>query len=147
MGVMVLTCYDVLAEHSLFGPESEVKDIGVITLILLEFLEGDAGDIPAAWGCELVRLCDEAGIELDKLVRKQISVTKESLEELRDYYKEKKTACDLEIADQYDRDGYKAFAMKSNWKPADDMMKGEKIGDFKSEPEKMWFRWEWAVDV
>lgn len=145
LGLMVLTCYDVLAEHSLFQADSEIKNIGIITLMLLEFLEVHCSDLEANWGCELVRKCDEAGIELDKILRKQVNIDKESLDEFRAQYNAKKTECPLEIAAAYGGNGYKAFAMKEDWTPADDIFKDPKYSGF--QPDKYWLRWDWQIEV
>lgn len=84
LGVMVLTSFSMLSEHSLFKPDSEVKNISIMSLLLLEFLQGPATDFDCVWGPEVVRLCDEAGFELDKDLRKQIKLTKENLQDMRD---------------------------------------------------------------
>lgn len=124
MGLMVLTAYSALSEHSLFKPDSEVKNIGIISLMMLEFAQGDGQDLDIDWGCEIVRMCDEAGIDLDKEVRKQVAVSKKDLKGLRDAYKKKK-------------DGYKSAAETKDWKPANDV----------DNDEKMWYRWDWKLEV
>ncbi len=55
-----------------------------------------------------MRLCDEAGINLDEEVRKQVAVSKKDLKELRAKYKKK-------------QDGSKEAAEKKGWKPEDDV--------------------------
>jgi hypothetical protein len=146
LGLMILTCYDVLSEHSLFKSDSEVKNISIITLMLLEFLDGKGASVHCDWGCEFVRLCDEASIELDKDIRKQIHISKDKLATLRDNYNIKKTLTSVEFGDGYNGDGYKVFAMKVDWKPSDDIAKKDKRG-IVYKGKKMWFRWEWPVDV
>jgi hypothetical protein len=126
LGLMVLTSYSALSEHSLFKPDSEIKNVGIISLMLLEFAQGDACDLDIGWGCEIVRMCDEAGINLDKEARKQVSVSKKDLKGMKAAYKEKK-------------DGYKEAAEKKAWKPEDDV--GGKWD------EKMWHRWDWKLEV
>lgn len=54
IGVMVITVLDALAEHDLLRSDSPIKSFPNICLILLE---------------EVVRLCDEAGIELERSCR------------------------------------------------------------------------------
>jgi hypothetical protein len=137
LGLMLLTSYDMLSEHDLFKSNSEIKNIGIMSLLLLEFLES-ASDMGCGWGCEVVRLCDESGIELDKEVRKQVSVSKKSLKDMREVYMEKKQASDFGVDGDCDGNGYMAFANKANWEPEDDMG-----GD----SEKMWYRWDWALEV
>jgi len=126
IGLMVLTAYDALAEHSLFKADSEVKNIEIMTLMLLEFARGEGQDLDIGWDCELVRICDEAGIDLDKAVRKQVSVSTDDLKELRARYEEKK-------------DGYHKAAEIKGWKPEDDI--GGRYDD------KQWFRWDWKLEV
>jgi len=92
LGLMVLTSYDILSEHNLLTPDSEVKNIAIISLLILEFLCDWATDLDCTWGCELVRLCDEAGIKLDEHVRKQVSISKKQIAEYRAEYKKKKEA-------------------------------------------------------
>lgn len=137
LGVMVLTSYDVLSEHGLFKSDSDVKNIGIMSLILLEFLKDEASDLDPNWGCEVVRLCDEAGIELEKDVRKQVDVSKEHLKELRDFYMEKKEVSEFGRDDGCDGNGYLGFAKKKNWRSRDDI----------GEDGKMWYRWDWSVEV
>jgi hypothetical protein len=126
VGLMVLTAYSALSEHSLFTPDSEVKNIGIMSLMMLEFAQVDGCDLDIGWGCEIVRMCDEAGIDLDNVVRKQVSVSKKDLKGLRSAYKEKK-------------DGYKKAAEIKGWKPENDI--GGKYN------EKQWFRWDWKLEV
>ncbi len=126
IGLMALTAFAALSEHSLLKSDSEVKNIGIITLMMLEFAQGSGQDLDIGWSCELVRMCDEAGIELDKIVRKQVSVSKKDLKGFRTAYKEKK-------------DGYKEAAETKGWKPENDV--GGKWG------EKMWYRWDWKLEV
>lgn len=126
LGLMVLTVYEALAEHSLFKPDSEVKNIGIMRLMMLEFAQEDGQDLDIGWGCEIVRLCDEAGIDLDKEVRKQVSVSKDDLKKMRAAYAEKK-------------DDYEKAAEIKAWKPKDDI--GGRWED------KQWFRWDWKHEV
>lgn len=126
MGLMMLTAYGALSEHSLFGPDSEVKNIGIMSLLMLEFAQGPGTDLDIGWKCEVVRMCDEAGIDLDKEVRKQVAVSKKDLKELRAEYTAKK-------------DGYKTAAENKGWKPENDV--GGKWD------EKLWYRWDWKLEV
>jgi len=138
LGLLVLTSYSALSEHSLFKPDSEIKNIGIMSLIMLEFALGPAVDLDVEWDCEIVRVCDEAGIDLDKELRKQVDVSKNDLKELRDAYKEKKEASDFPLALGFGGDGYKAYAETPGWKPEDD------LGD---DDEKLWYRWDWKLEV
>jgi hypothetical protein len=87
LGLMVLTCIDALKEHDLFTPNSEVKNIPIICLIALEFAVQSCQDLEITWACEVVRLCDDAGIKLDDHVRKQVNISKKDLKKLRGEYK------------------------------------------------------------
>lgn len=87
LGLMIFTCFSVLAEHDLFKPDSEVKNIEICCLILLEFLVKDCVDFEIEWACEIVRQCYEAGFDLDGFVRKQVNIKKKDLQGLRRTYK------------------------------------------------------------
>jgi len=138
LGLMILTSYDVLSEHDLLTPDSEVKNIAIMSLLILEFLSDWASDLECKWGCEIVRLCDEGGIKLDEHVRKQVSISKETIEEYRAEYMEKKEASDFGKDEESDGNGYKAFALKEDWTPDDDMA---------DEVDRLWYRWDWKLEV
>jgi hypothetical protein len=135
IGVMVLTCFDVLYEHSLFKPDSEIKNLAIISLLLLEFIEGDAIDLDCkGWGVEIVRLCDEAGIDLMKELRKQVRVKEKTIDDYRAIHTEKKHS---EFGDEKtDGNGYIVFSKKKGWKREDDILY-----------DRMWYRWDWALEV
>lgn len=130
---MILTSFDALAEHDLFAPDSEVNNIGIISLLLLEFLELWAQDLDCEWGAEVVRACDEKGIELDKVVRKQVEVAKKDIKKWRDKYEKKQSGSEFAAGN-----GYKHFAEKKDWTPKDDLDKYEC---------RMFYRWDWKLDV
>jgi hypothetical protein len=138
MGTMVLTCYAVLAEHSLFKPDSEVKNISIMSLLMLEFIQGEGEDLYCTWGCEVVRLCSDAGIDLKKDLRKQIGLTRECMQEMKDGHEDKKETSPWAPADECDGDGYMAAAKMQDWTPENDI---DKHGD------RMWYRWDWAIEV
>lgn len=71
VGSMFLTTFEILAESSLFKPDSEIKNIGIICPLVLEFLAGHAFDLECGWDTKIVRMCDDTGINLDKELRKQ----------------------------------------------------------------------------
>jgi hypothetical protein len=126
IGLMTLTAYAALSEHSLFKPDSDIKNIGIISLMLLEFAKGPGQDLDVGWSCEVVRMCDEAGIDLDKEVRKQVDFSKKDLKAMRTAYKKKKA-------------GYKKAAETKDWKPENDM---DDDGEH-----KLWYRWDWNLEV
>jgi hypothetical protein len=138
LGVMILTSFEMLSEHNLFKPDSEIKNIPIICLILLDFVEHEASDCELSWGCEIVRACDEAGIELDKHTRKQVSVDKAMLDELRDEYMEKKLSSEHAVEED-GGNGYKTFARMKGWTPEDD------IDDV--DEGRLWYRWDWGLEV
>jgi len=135
IGVMVLTSYDILTEHGLFKPDSEIKNLEIISLILIQFLLGPGQDLDCEWGCEVVRLCDEVGIELEEHVRKQVSISKKNLGVLGEGYKVERGSSDF--GRKHGQNGYKAAADIKNWKPEDDHRNGE----------RMWIRWDWKLEV
>jgi hypothetical protein len=137
LGVMILSTFEMLAEHNLFKPDSEIRNIPIICLMLLDFVENEASDCERLWGCEIVRACDEAGIELERHVRKQVAASQVLLQGLREAYIEKKTSC--EYALEVDAgNGYKTFARMADWTPDD-------MGD--DDGERMWYRWDWRLEV
>jgi hypothetical protein len=138
LGVMTLTTFEMLSEHDLFKPDSEIKNIPIICLMLLDFVENEAGVCECSWGCEIVRACDEAGIKLEDHVRKQVSVSKDMLDRLRGAYMEKKESSE-HAADEDEGNGYKTFAKMEGWAPEDD--------DDDDGYGRMWYRWDWALEV
>lgn len=126
LGLMVLTAYSALLEHDLLKPDSEIKNLGIISLMMVEFAKIDGEDLDIGWTCEVVRMCDEAGINLDDFVRKQVSISKKDLKEYRAAYKRKKA-------------GYASAADIKKWKPENDI--GGKY------EEKQWHRWDWKPEV
>lgn len=145
IGVMVLTSLEMLAEHNLLKPNSDVKNLNIVCLILLDFLNGGGRDLDCEWDPEVVRLFDEAGIALENDVRKQLSVTKEQIRKLRASYIEK--ASDFDDLDDFDQGGdhaagnvYEAFARKHDWTPEDD-------GANNVFGCRLWYRWDWKAEV
>ena len=145
LGIMILTTFDILSEHHLFKPDSEVKNIGIVCLLLLEFLRVEACDFDCGWGREIVRLCDNAGIDLTKMVRKQVSVSEKDIGEYRQNVKDNlrgwKTG-----EDETDQENnmYKKYSEMNHWTPKDDMAE-ERVEEF--DRERMWYRWDWALEV
>jgi hypothetical protein len=142
LGLMTLTSYEILSEHHLLKSDSEVKNIEITSLLILEFLSAWASDLECTWGCEVVRLCDEAGIKLDEHVRKQVSVSKEEIKDFRAEYTEKREASEYAEDEECDGDGYTAFALKEDWTPEDDV-----VVDEDEDTERLWYRWDWGLEV
>ena len=170
LGVMVLTTFEMLSEHDLFKPDSEIKNLPIICLMLLEFVENEACDCDINWGCEVVRACDEAGIKLENHIRKQVSVSKDTLDTLRELYMEKKLSSE-HAAEEDEGNGYKTFARMEGWLPDDDIDDGNvgngNAGDGNVDDgdiddgdqdkmwcdiddgnhDRMWYRWDWGLEV
>ncbi|XMA16277.1 hypothetical protein WAI453_009068 [Rhynchosporium graminicola] len=136
VGTMILTTFDVPKEHDLFKPDSEVVNIGIVSLLMLHLFKQKAMDFDCDWAPEVVRLCDEAGIKLDDIVRKQVALEKKDIKEWRDEYKKKQT--ESEHAGKNDEgDGYKHFNERKDWTPEDDLDESKC---------KMWYRWDWKLE-
>lgn len=142
IGTMVLTALETLSEHRLLKPESEIKNIPIMCLMLLEFLTGDATDLDCHWGCEVVRLCDDAGIKLEESVRKQVSLSKAEVKEFREEYHKKIEGSEYGQGKGGNGNGYERFAKKKDWKPQDDWNTQAEYGD-----ERLWYRWDWKMEV
>ncbi|TGO22116.1 hypothetical protein BPAE_0182g00010 [Botrytis paeoniae] len=87
MATMMLTSFEMLSEHNLFTADSEIKNIPIICLIFLEFFDNTATDLDLNCQCEILRLCDEAGTDLTKHVRKQVQISEKKFNDWRDQYK------------------------------------------------------------
>ena len=93
-------------------------------------------DLDCDWAPEVVRLCDEACIKLDDVVRKQVKVTKKDIEKWRDKYKKKQTKSKYSGKED-GGNGYRHFAEKKDWKLEDDL-------EYDC---KMWYHWDWKLEV
>ncbi|KAF7947921.1 hypothetical protein EAE96_008992 [Botrytis aclada] len=138
IATMMLTSFEMLSEHNLFTADSEIKNIPIICLIFLEFFDNTATDLDLDCQCEILRLCDEAGIDLTKHVRKQVHIPEKKFNDWRDKYKSKKE--DFTEAD--DGNGYKFWAEKKKWKPEHDV----KLNPKWNQMERQWFKWDWKLE-
>jgi hypothetical protein len=120
LGVIILTTFEMLSKHDLFKPDSEIKNIPIICLMLLDFVENKAGFCEYSWGCEVVRACDKAGIKLEDYVGKQVAVSKDMLDDLRGRYIEKKESSE-HATEEDNGKGYKTFAKIEGWTPEDNI--------------------------
>lgn len=136
IGLMVLTCIDVLKEHDLFRSDRDIKNIEIICLILLEFAVHSCNDLYTKWGCEIVHLCDDAGMDLEKHIRKQVNISKLDLANIRDEIEEKREKAPID-GELDDGDGYDIYRNMKDWRPEDDV----------GEDGRMWYRWDWKLDV
>ncbi|PQE14944.1 SAP domain-containing isoform 2 protein [Rutstroemia sp. NJR-2017a WRK4] len=135
-GIMLFTSFEMLAEHDLFKPDSSIKNISIIPLLWLEFIDQDGGDLDITWGCEVVRLCDEAGIDLTESLRSQVKLDKTKIEAWREEYRKKKEC--------QDGDGYKYWAEKKDWTPKDDWK--VQVFDWGNWDVRKWYRWDWKLE-
>ncbi|KAF8858321.1 hypothetical protein BDZ45DRAFT_674106 [Acephala macrosclerotiorum] len=135
IGTMVLTCIDVLKEHDLFQSGGNIKNIEIICLILLEFAVQSCNDVNTKWGCEIVHLCDDAGIDLEKHVRKQVRIRDIDVAKLRDEIEEKREEAPI-VGEIDDGDGYDIYQNMKDWTPDGDI----------GEDGRMWYRWDWKLE-
>jgi hypothetical protein len=130
-GTLILTSFDVLSEHDLLVPNSPIPNIGILSLLMVEFLYNSPGDIDSDWAPEVVRALDKAGVEIE--TRKEVRVSKEKIEELRERYRERESE---EVEDG--KNIYEAHAAIKSWSPEDDM---DEYG------QRIWARWSWKKEV
>jgi hypothetical protein len=129
-GIMLLTSFDMLSEHGLLAVDSLLPNIGIISLLMIEFVYDSAGDFHLKWPHEIVRALDKAGIELKPI--KEVCVSQEKIDELREQYMEKESE---EVEDG--KNIYKVHGSNRSWQPEDDFVCGERI----------WARWDWKKEV
>jgi hypothetical protein len=129
-GTMLLTSLDMLSEHGLLAPDSPLPNIGIMSLLIIEFTQGTAGDFGVQWAHEVVRALDKTGVEIGP--RKEVRVSQDCLEELRERYKEKE---EDEIEDE--KNIYKVHSSIKGWEPEDDFDNSGRI----------WARWNWKKEV
>jgi hypothetical protein len=129
-GTMLLTSFDMLSEHGLLAADSQIPNIGIISLLMIEFSYGSAGDFDLTWACEIVRALDKAGVELKP--RKEAGVSQEKIDELREQYKDRESD---EI--EKGKNIYKVHASNRSWEPDDDF----------EDDERIWARWDWKKEV
>lgn len=130
IGTLILTSFDVLSEHDLLGPDSPLPNIGIIALLMIEFLYDTPGDIDSDWAHEVVRALDKAGVELKP--QKEVAVSQDKIDELRAQYQEKENE---EVEDG--KTVYEHHAGIKFWSPGDDFEGGERL----------WARWDWKKEV
>ncbi|CZR64982.1 uncharacterized protein PAC_14882 [Phialocephala subalpina] len=135
IGTMILTCIDVLKEHDLFKVDSDIKNIPIICLILLQFAVKYCNDLGTKWGAEVVHLCDDAGIDLAKYVRKQVRISDVDVANLRGEVENKREEAPA-LGELEDGDGYEIYRNMKDWTPEDDV----------GEDGRMWYRWDWKLE-
>ncbi|QSZ34341.1 hypothetical protein DSL72_005932 [Monilinia vaccinii-corymbosi] len=156
-GLMILTSLEMLSEHNLLAPDSRVKNIPIILLLMLNFAkEWEPLGYHIRWPCEVVRLCDEAGIDLAQCIQHtngMITVKEERIQAWRKDYEKKRTSSDFAKLEPFNGNGYMYWARKKNWQPKHD---GQKFKEFyqpddprnygREEKERDWFRWDWKIE-
>jgi hypothetical protein len=129
-GTMLLTSFDVLSEHGLLAADSPLPNIGIISLLMIEFVYDSASDFVLDWAHEVVRALDKAGVELK--LRKEVRVSQEKIDEFRELYKEKESD---EIEDG--KNIYKVHGSVKGWEADYDCVRSGRI----------WARWDWKKEV
>lgn len=110
----------------------------------MEVLKDWGCDLDCGWDVEVVRLLDEAGIELEMTIRKQVNVSKQHVHHLRESYSEKKLSDHTQHrSSNSDENGYLNYAKRSDWHLSDDVDGSGSIirGD------RLWYRWDWELEV
>jgi hypothetical protein len=132
-GTMLLTSFEMLSEHNLLGPypASPIPNIGIVSLLLIEFLKVGASDIQVCWAHEVVRALDKAGI--DPPTRKQVRVSQKDIDGMREEYRDK------EEDDSFGSgvNVYEHSKKVKYWTPEDD----DGVSG------RQWARWDWRKEV
>lgn len=158
-GTMLLTCLELLSELNLFTPNSTVMNIPVVLLLMLKFLEEwkDLG-YEIGWSCEIIRLCDEAGIDLEYAIlhtSETIKLQVNLIGTWRKEYRKKQSGCSFAKIEPFNGNGYMYWASKENWQPKQDGL--HLVKEFyqpddpanygQEEERRKWFRWDWKIEV
>jgi hypothetical protein len=129
-GTILLTSFNMLSEHSLMAADSPLPNIGIISLLMIEFVYDTACDFEIHWAHEVMRALDKAGIEIKP--RKEVHVSQAKIDELRAQYREKESE---EVEDG--KNIYKVHSSIRGWEPEDDFEAGERL----------WAHWDWKKEV
>ncbi|TGO46553.1 hypothetical protein BCON_0318g00030 [Botryotinia convoluta] len=156
---MLLTSLEMLSEHNLFAVNSTVKNIPVILLLIFEFLkEREDLGYEIGWPCEVVRLCDEAGIDLVQArqnTNEKIKIQEGKLHTWRKEYQKKQTGCAFALSQPFNGNRYMYWASKQYWQPKQDGLHLVKefyqpndLTNYGQEEEgrRKWFRWDWKME-
>lgn len=130
-GTMLLTSFDMLSEHGLLAADSPLPNIGIVSLLMIEFAHDTAGDFEIHWAHEVVRALDHAGVEIKP--RNEVRLSREKIAELREQYQEKE-----KVGVEDGKNIYEARSANArSWGPEDDVEDGERL----------WARWDWKKEV
>jgi hypothetical protein len=89
IGVMFVTALDMLREAGLLGPESPLPDnVGIMTLLFLEFVTQTCDNFHLEWVHEVVRAADACHVVLTP--QEQVHIGQDKLDELRQVCGKKK---------------------------------------------------------
>ncbi|KAI9649516.1 hypothetical protein NHQ30_002094 [Ciborinia camelliae] len=159
-GLMILTSLDMLSEHNLLAPDRTIKNIPIILLLMLDFLKRwEELDYETRWPCEVVRLCDEACIDLVQAIQhanKMIEVQEDKIQTWRRDYEKKQTSSDFAKFEPFNGNGYMYWASKKSWTPEQDGLylvkefyQPEDPRNYGREEEetRKWFRWDWKIEA
>ncbi|KAF7946087.1 uncharacterized protein EAE97_005125 [Botrytis byssoidea] len=158
-GTMLLTSLEMLSEHNLLAANSTVKNIPVILLLLFKFLKewGELG-YEIGWPCEIVRQCDEAGIDLVQAIQhtsEKIKIQEGNLHAWRLQYQRKQNGCTFAQSQPFNGNGYMYWANKQDWQPKQDGLhlikefyQPDDLANYGQEDEerRKWFRWDWKME-
>lgn len=161
LGTIVLTCFKALSEKNLLAPNPPVNNIAIISLHLLQILsEFEDIGYEIGWQCEIIRLCDELGIDLTKTVQdtNEKLVKTDKIENWRTEHRRKETECSFAQNGSFGGNGYKYWAEPKNWHPSrnwdplfDDKIWGLRRnwhpGSGWGRYTRKWFHWEWRTEV
>lgn len=86
-GTMLVTAFEMLSEHNLIREDSPIPNVGIVTLLVIDFLEGTCNDFDMEGVCEIVRAADKFGVKL--VPREEVSgVGQGDIDLLRQEYEE-----------------------------------------------------------
>ncbi|KAF7899407.1 hypothetical protein BELL_0097g00110 [Botrytis elliptica] len=157
-GTMLLTSLEMLSEHNLFAANSTVKNIPVILLLIFRFLkEWEELGYEIGWPCEVIRLCDEAGIDLLQVIQhtsEKIKIQEGKLHAWRLEYQRKQTGCTFAESQPFNGNGYMYWASKQDWQPKQDGLHlfkefyqpDDPANGREEDGKRNWFRWDWKLE-
>jgi len=84
---MIVTALEMLSEHKLIAADSPIPNVGIITLLLINFFKGAASDFDMEEVYEIVRAADKYGVkleprtEVDAVNQEEIDLLRQECEE------------------------------------------------------------------
>ncbi|KUJ07634.1 uncharacterized protein LY89DRAFT_742862 [Mollisia scopiformis] len=96
MGIMFITALEMLHESKLIGGTSPLPDnVGIMTLLFLDFMSNTCSDFDLDWLHEIVRAADKYGVVLAIPEPKRIGVSQDQLDECGDECEERRMTAGL----------------------------------------------------